>query len=102
MRSLLSEPFRRCPADWWAEWEPYRAACEPDGFTLWHNEGLGRDAALCRLPVDRVPYEAYEFASAFDDWFRFEPLGEAPDGDGPLECAGPFAFTLELPLEGVR
>jgi hypothetical protein len=84
-RRLPRRVWRR---DYHVEFEPYRAFCKPEGLTV----RRGGDV-LARIPVEDCPEEAYEFASQFDDWFRGEPEGDAPD------CPGPFAFTLHLEFD---
>lgn len=82
-----------------AEWEPYRAFCEPDGFTVWrprwHRDG---GVSRCQLAVHDCPPEAYEFASMFDDWYRYDEEDGDENEDSPPPCPCPFSFTLELPL----
>lgn len=85
------------PERWSVEWEPYRAFCEPDGLTVWRG-----DTMVLRVKVGDAPLEAYEFASQFDDWFRYHFRGERPDSmeddeDDPPPRPYPTEFELELP-----
>jgi hypothetical protein len=83
-----------------AEWEPYRAFVEPEGFTVW-DDLAAWDGPLCRVPVGGVPARAYDFASDFDDWYdqsEEEKASAGPEFPRP----GPFSFELELPLQAPR
>jgi hypothetical protein len=83
-----------------AEWEPYRAFEEPDGFTVWDDLATWH-GPLCRVPVGGVPARAYDFASGFDDWHD-QDAGEKESTDPEFPRPGPFSFELELPLEPPR
>jgi hypothetical protein len=80
-----------------AEWEPYCAFAEAGGFAVWDDLDTW-DGPACRVPVDVVPEEAYDFASDFDDWYG-QDAAERESADPEFPCPGPFSFELELPLE---
>jgi hypothetical protein len=83
-----------------AEWEPYRAFEEPEGFTVWDDLAMW-GGPLCRVPVGGVPARAADFASDFDDWYRQEDE-EKVSADPEFSRPGPFSFELEVPLQAPR
>lgn len=97
-RALAEAGFKgdRWFETWHAEFEPYNFFREATGLTIWHYHD-GSDDPVTNVPIGDVPYEAREFASMFDDWFR----GEEPEDGEEEEYSRPvpFSFDLEIPLE---
>lgn len=81
-----------------AEWEPYRAFCEPEGLRITAGRYGPDFRVVCQRGVHDCPWEMYEFASLFDDWYRHDPEDDGPDAEVP-DRPGPITFTLDLPLE---
>lgn len=102
MRALRAAGLPECRV----EWEPYRAFSTPAGLSV-IGPAPGGEVVVCSLPPSKVPYDAYEFASLFDDWWELhhdyggdvasyeETTGEEAQTDRPA----PFSFRVSLPLE---